>query len=142
MSNIPTPLTLFLLSSLDGGALALPEALGGAGRGRPEAVPPKGWVAIRVLGGEGEEPQRFVVPVAHLNHPLFAGLLREAEEEFGFDQKGAIAIPCPVARFRRVHSLIHRDCAAAANAAATAFLHHHHHHHNFHLSGCFRASSY
>ncbi|XP_039035814.1 auxin-responsive protein SAUR32-like [Hibiscus syriacus] len=47
---------------------------------------PKGCLAVNV-GSEGEEQQRFVVPVMYFNHPLFMQLLKEAEEEYGFDQK-------------------------------------------------------
>ncbi|KAK8493047.1 hypothetical protein V6N13_046189 [Hibiscus sabdariffa] len=47
---------------------------------------PKGCLAIKV-GSEGEEQQRFVVPVMYFNHPLFMQLLKEAEKEYGFDQK-------------------------------------------------------
>ncbi|GFY90183.1 Auxin-responsive protein [Actinidia chinensis var. chinensis] len=68
---------------------------------------PKGCLAIKV--GQGEEQQRFVVPVMYLNHPLFMQLLKEAEEEYGFDQKGTITIPCHVADFRYVQGLIDRD---------------------------------
>ncbi|WCJ22483.1 SAUR-like auxin-responsive protein family [Euphorbia peplus] len=60
---------------------------------------PKGCLAIKV-GQQGEEPQRFVVPVMYFNHPLFIQLLKEAEEEYGFDQKGTITIPCHVEEFR------------------------------------------
>ncbi|KAH1149558.1 hypothetical protein AAZX31_16G019100 [Glycine max] len=82
---------------------------------------PKGCMAIKV--GQGEEQQRFVVPVIYINHPLFMQLLKEAEEEYGFDQKGTITIPCHVEEFRNVRGLIDRDKS----------LHHHHHHH----VGCF-----
>nr|CAD1830421.1 unnamed protein product [Ananas comosus var. bracteatus] len=65
-------------------------------RHSPAPAPPsaarRGWVAIRV-GAEGEERRRFVVPVGFVNHPLFAGLLREAEEEFGFQHDGALTLP-------------------------------------------------
>ncbi|OVA04751.1 Auxin-induced protein [Macleaya cordata] len=69
---------------------------------RKEAIRdiPKGCLAIMV--GQGEEQQRFVVPVLYFNHPLFMQLLKEAEEEFGFDQKGTITIPCHVEEFRQV----------------------------------------
>ncbi|KAH9787336.1 auxin-responsive protein saur32-like [Citrus sinensis] len=59
---------------------------------------PKGCLAIKV--GQGEEQQRVVVPVIYFNHPLFMQLLKEAEEEYGFDQKGTITIPCHVEEFR------------------------------------------
>ncbi|KAF6153711.1 hypothetical protein GIB67_000944 [Kingdonia uniflora] len=61
---------------------------------------PKGCLAIMV--GQGEEEMRVVVPVKYFNHPLFMQLLKEAEEEFGFDQKGTIKIPCHVQQFQQV----------------------------------------
>ncbi|XP_027352789.1 auxin-responsive protein SAUR32-like [Abrus precatorius] len=82
---------------------------------------PKGCLAIKV--GQGEEQQRITVPVNYLNHPLFAQLLKEAEEEYGFAQQGTIIIPCQVAQFKNVQHLIDRERS----------LHHHH------LVGCFRA---
>lgn len=82
---------------------------------------PKGCLAIKV--GQGEEQQRFVVPVIYFNHPLFLQLLKEAEEEYGFDQKGTITIPCHVEEFRNVQGMIDREKS----------LHHHH------AIGCFRA---
>ncbi|KAL1329291.1 hypothetical protein HN51_046417 [Arachis hypogaea] len=86
-------------------------------------VIPKGFMAIKV--GQGEEQQRFVVPVIYFNHPLFMQLLKEAEEEYGFDQKGTITIPCHVEEFRNVSGLIDRE---------KSFHNHHHHHHHV---GCF-----
>uniref|UniRef100_A0A6N2NCR4 Uncharacterized protein n=1 Tax=Salix viminalis TaxID=40686 RepID=A0A6N2NCR4_SALVM len=68
---------------------------------------PKGCLAIKV--GQGEEQQRFVVPVIYFNHPLFTQLLKEAEEEYGFDQKGTITIPCHVEEFRNVQGMIDRE---------------------------------
>ncbi|KAA3459968.1 auxin-induced protein X15-like [Gossypium australe] len=59
---------------------------------------PKGCLAIMV--GQGEEQQRFVIPVIYINHPLFMQLLKVAEDEYGFDQKGPITIPCHVEEFR------------------------------------------
>lgn len=81
---------------------------------------PKGCLAIKV-GHEEEQQQRFVVPVNYFNHPLFMQLLKEAEEEYGFDQKGTITIPCHVEEFRCVQDIIHQEKS----------LHHHH-------VGCFR----
>lgn len=97
---------------------------------------PKGCLAIMV--GQGEEQQRFVVPVLYFNHPLFMQLLKEAEEEFGFDQKGTITIPCHVEEFRQVQGMIDRE---------KSYNHHHHHHDHYHhhhllplhVVGCFRA---
>ncbi|KAA8533553.1 hypothetical protein F0562_031013 [Nyssa sinensis] len=75
---------------------------------------PKGCLAIMV--GQGEEQQRFIIPVIYINHPLFMQLLKEAEEEYGFDQKGPINIPCQVAEFRYVQGMIDKEKS-----------HHHHH---------------
>jgi SAUR family protein len=66
---------------------------------------PKGCVAIYV-GSEGEEHQRFVIPAVYINHPLFQKLLNEAEEKYGFEQKGAITIPCQISDFQYVQGLI------------------------------------
>ncbi|OAY68191.1 Auxin-responsive protein SAUR32 [Ananas comosus] len=102
-------------------------------------MPPKGCVAVR--------RRRFVVSLEQLSHPLFAELLDEAEREYGFEQKGAIVIPCHIDYFCRVQGMIDRDRHRD---------HHHHHHHHHHSSrhgqhgqhghlhlprfaGCFRA---
>jgi SAUR family protein len=102
-------------------------------------MPPKGCMAVRVVGPAGGEEERFVVPVGYLKHPLFVALLKAAEEEYGFAQKGAITIPCGVDHFRRVQGII--------NKQQQNHHHHHgllsgaggHHHHHFHIAGCFRA---
>jgi SAUR family protein len=69
---------------------------------------PKGCVAVYV-GSEGEQQQRFVIPVVYVNHPLFEKLLKEAEEEYGFEQKGTITIPCHVSDFQYVQGLIDEE---------------------------------
>lgn len=66
-----------------------------------EATTPKGQVAVYVGGPEPGESMRYVVPVVYFNHPLFGELLREAEEEFGFEHPGGITIPCAASRFER-----------------------------------------
>ncbi|XP_039132337.1 auxin-responsive protein SAUR32-like [Dioscorea cayenensis subsp. rotundata] len=73
-------------------------------------TPKKGKIGIRV-GGNDEEQQRFDVSVEYLSHRLFTGLLREVEEEFGFDHDGPITLSCGVARFRRVLLVVAGDCA-------------------------------
>ncbi|KDP29147.1 hypothetical protein JCGZ_16536 [Jatropha curcas] len=47
-----------------------------------------------VLAVKGEEPKRFVVELDHLTNPEFMKLLEQAQEEFGFQQKGVLAVPC------------------------------------------------
>lgn len=68
---------------------------------------PKGCLAVYV--GQGEQQQRFIIPVVYINHPLFEKLLKEAEEEYGFEQKGTITIPCQVSVFQYVQDLIDRE---------------------------------
>lgn len=74
---------------------------------------PKGQVAVYVGGGNPGESLRYVVPVVYFNHPMFGELLREAEEEFGFQHPGGITIPCAASRFERA--------AAVAAAGKKAF---------------------
>ena len=66
------------------------------------AVPvPAGHVAVCVGGAS----RRFVVRAAHLNHPVFRELLRQAEEEYGFPSgacAGPIALPCDEGLFEHV----------------------------------------
>ncbi|XP_030471053.2 auxin-responsive protein SAUR36 [Syzygium oleosum] len=69
------------------------------------AVVPKGHLAVYV-GQKDAEFCRVLVPVIYFNHPLFSELLREAEEEFGFDHPGGITIPCGVSEFERVKTRI------------------------------------
>uniref|UniRef100_A0A0E0BCK8 Uncharacterized protein n=1 Tax=Oryza glumipatula TaxID=40148 RepID=A0A0E0BCK8_9ORYZ len=106
-------------------------------------VAPKGCVTVRV-GAEGEEQRRFAVPLAHLKHPLFGALLEEAEREYGFAQRGAIAIPCRVDRFVHVEHLIVQDLHGAAASPLLDLDSSSHHHTQIHLhlprfAGCFRA---
>lgn len=79
---------------------------------------PKGCLGILV--GRGEEQRRFVIPVEYLNHPRFAELLKETEEEFGFRNDGPIVIPCYVQEFRAVQDLIDKESGGSG-------LHHRHH---------------
>nr|GEU41252.1 auxin responsive SAUR protein [Tanacetum cinerariifolium] len=53
---------------------------------------PKGHLAVYV--GQNEK-RRFVVPIAYLEQPLFQNLLRQSEDEFGFDHSmGSLTISC------------------------------------------------
>ncbi|KAJ9184325.1 hypothetical protein P3X46_004059 [Hevea brasiliensis] len=47
-----------------------------------------------VIAMKGAEPKRFVVELDHLTNPAFVKLLEQAEEEYGFQQKGVLAVPC------------------------------------------------
>ncbi|KAK4277054.1 hypothetical protein QN277_015109 [Acacia crassicarpa] len=59
---------------------------------------PKGYLAVCV----GEELKRFIIPTEYLGHQAFHMLLREAEEEFGFQQTGVLRIPCEVSAFEGI----------------------------------------
>nr|KAJ0211637.1 hypothetical protein LSAT_V11C400183330 [Lactuca sativa] len=53
---------------------------------------PKGHLAVYV--GD-QEKRRFVVPLSLLDQPSFQDLLRQSEEEFGYDHPmGGLTIPC------------------------------------------------
>ena len=70
-----------------------------------EVAVPKGHLAVYVGQKDGDF-QRVLVPVIYFNHPLFGELLRESEEEFGFEHQGGITIPCPISDFERVQTRI------------------------------------
>ncbi|XP_010259870.1 PREDICTED: auxin-responsive protein SAUR72-like [Nelumbo nucifera] len=63
---------------------------------------PKGYLAVCV----GEEMKRFIIPTEYLSHRAFGILLREAEEEFGFQQEGVLRIPCEVAVFEKILKVV------------------------------------
>ncbi|KAL9234579.1 hypothetical protein vseg_009435 [Gypsophila vaccaria] len=111
---------------------------GGGGGGGGVGVP-KGCLAIKV-GQTTEEQQRFVVPVVYFNHPLFMKLLKEAEDEYGFDQKGTITIPCHVEEFRYVRGLIDREKSLNHHHPQNYHGHGHGHGHGHNpIVGCFKA---
>ncbi|KAG7567540.1 Small auxin-up RNA [Arabidopsis thaliana x Arabidopsis arenosa] len=59
---------------------------------------PKGYLAVSV----GLEKKRYTIPTEYLSHQAFYVLLREAEEEFGFQQAGVLRIPCEVSVFETI----------------------------------------
>ncbi|KAE9609177.1 hypothetical protein Lal_00020085 [Lupinus albus] len=63
---------------------------------------PKGYLAVCV----GIELKRFVIPTEYLGHQAFHKLLREAEEEFGFEQTGVLRIPCEVSVFETILKIV------------------------------------
>ncbi|ESW33529.1 hypothetical protein PHAVU_001G077500 [Phaseolus vulgaris] len=79
--------------------LSLSEREGGSSN-----VVPKGYLAVCV----GEELKRFTIPTEYLGHQAFQILLREAEEEFGFQQTGVLRIPCEVAVFQSILKMVER----------------------------------
>ncbi|KVH96636.1 auxin-responsive protein SAUR50-like [Cynara cardunculus var. scolymus] len=65
---------------------------------------PAGHVAICV----GISCRRFIVRATYLNHPVFQKLLREAEEEYGFCNKGPLTIPCEESEFEEILRFVSR----------------------------------
>ncbi|KAI3419550.1 uncharacterized protein J3R85_013053 [Psidium guajava] len=63
---------------------------------------PDGFFAVYV----GDEHRRFVVPTGFLSHPLFKILLEKASDEFGFEQRERLVVPCSVSTFQEVLSAI------------------------------------
>ncbi|KAA0038729.1 auxin-responsive protein SAUR72 [Cucumis melo var. makuwa] len=80
----------------------LKRTLSSAGGESCGGAVPKGYLAVSV----GEEQKRFVIPTSYLGHPAFEILLREAEEEFGFQQTGVLRLPCEVFVFENVVKLV------------------------------------
>ncbi|XP_047943745.1 auxin-responsive protein SAUR71-like [Salvia hispanica] len=59
---------------------------------------PEGHLPVYV----GDEMERFVVSAELLNHPIFVMLLNKSAQEYGYEQKGVLRIPCHVFTFERV----------------------------------------
>ncbi|KAK6231641.1 hypothetical protein SCA6_001714 [Theobroma cacao] len=47
-----------------------------------------------VFAVKGKETQRFVIELDKLTNPAFLSLLEQAREEYGFQQKGVLSLPC------------------------------------------------
>ncbi|OAY81008.1 Auxin-responsive protein SAUR71 [Ananas comosus] len=80
---------------------------------------PEGHVPVYV----GEEMERFVVRAELLSRPVFVAMLRRSAQEYGYEQRGVLRIPCPAPLFRRALDAIlaaddHRPAAAEAEAEA------------------------
>ncbi|KAF5781446.1 putative small auxin-up RNA [Helianthus annuus] len=67
-------------------------------KSRRSSSVPEGHLPIYV----GEEMQRFVVNADLLNHPIFINLLNKSAQEYGYEQKGVLRIPCHVFVFEQV----------------------------------------
>ena len=55
-----------------------------------------------VIATKGEQTTRFIVELDYLTDPAFLGLLDLAGEEYGFGQKGALAVPCGSLEFQKI----------------------------------------
>ncbi|CAH8391332.1 unnamed protein product [Eruca vesicaria subsp. sativa] len=49
---------------------------------------------VAVIAVKGERAKRFVLELQELNKPEFRRLLEQAKEEFGFQPRGPLTIPC------------------------------------------------
>ncbi|XP_061345737.1 auxin-responsive protein SAUR32-like [Gastrolobium bilobum] len=66
---------------------------------RQKGVKPGHFVVITT---QGWKPERFFIELGYLDHPDFVKLLKQAEEEFGFSQMGALSIPCEPDDLKRI----------------------------------------
>ncbi|OWM82428.1 auxin-responsive protein SAUR71 [Punica granatum] len=65
----------------------------------PDDVPEGHFVVLATEGGEAE---RFVVALGYLTEPAFLRLLEKAKEEYRFEQKGALTVPCRPQELQRI----------------------------------------
>ncbi|KAG9442982.1 hypothetical protein H6P81_018836 [Aristolochia fimbriata] len=63
---------------------------------------PKGHFPVYV----GEQRRRYIVPLSFLEDPKFQMLLQRAEEEYGFEHKMGLTIPCEETVFRSLADLL------------------------------------
>ncbi|KAJ7945151.1 Auxin-responsive protein [Quillaja saponaria] len=83
----------------------------------------KGYLAVQVglEDEDGDESQRFAIPISYLYHPLFKRLLEKAHEVYGYHTTGPLRLPCSVDDFLHLRWMIEKESN-----------HHNHHHHGYH----------
>lgn len=86
--------------------------------GRIPSDVPAGHVAVCV----GTNSKRFIVRTTYLNHPLFQKLLVQAEEEYGFANRGPLAIPCDESLFEEILRFLARNESWNCNSASSLSL--------------------
>lgn len=59
---------------------------------------PKGYLGVYV----GPHQRRHVIPMSYLSMPDFRVLMDRSVEEFGYEQEGALQIPCEEEEFEEV----------------------------------------
>lgn len=74
---------------------------------RREDRAPKGKVPVLV--GEGEVMERLHIPTKLINHPYIVVLLEMSANEFGYQQQGALKIPCDADCLRRSIQMISKQ---------------------------------
>ncbi|KAJ0744810.1 putative small auxin-up RNA [Helianthus annuus] len=68
-------------------------------------IPPGGSLAVYV----GDEHRRFVIPTRFINLPVFASLLKKAEEVFGFQTTSGLILPCDAIFFEKLLNVLERN---------------------------------
>ncbi|KAK6778687.1 hypothetical protein RDI58_025405 [Solanum bulbocastanum] len=61
----------------------------------------EGHFAIFSVNPE-EEPKRFIVELHCLTNPSFLKLLKQTEDEYGFQQKGVLEVPCSAVELQKI----------------------------------------
>jgi SAUR family protein len=67
---------------------------------------PEGYLPVYV---GMKELRRFVISASFLNHPIFAELLQKSAQEYGYEQKGGLKIPCDVMLFEHIIFLLNNQ---------------------------------
>lgn len=62
---------------------------------------PKGYIPVLAGTGKAAELQRFLVSIEAFKHLRFIGWLNMGAQEFGYQQKGALTIPCDPEQFQQ-----------------------------------------
>ncbi|GKV21017.1 hypothetical protein SLEP1_g31052 [Rubroshorea leprosula] len=78
---------------------------------------PAGHMAVVV----GANSRRFVIPMSHLNHPMFRYLLAKTEEEYGFTNNGLLTIPCDESLFEEIIRAISSSDPPSKAACSSSF---------------------
>ncbi|XVF55502.1 hypothetical protein PTKIN_Ptkin06aG0041100 [Pterospermum kingtungense] len=55
-----------------------------------------------VIAVKGGKPKRFILELSYLRNPAFLRLLEEAKEEYGFQQTGALTVPCQPEELQKI----------------------------------------
>lgn len=74
---------------------------------------PKGFMAVYV----GPHDRRFVIPTRYLSVPDFKAVMETAAEEFGYEQKGALRIPCDEDDFQIVLAACKFKCKSKSSSS-------------------------
>ncbi|KAK9054778.1 hypothetical protein SSX86_025857 [Deinandra increscens subsp. villosa] len=82
--------------------LSFSDISSGSSPGGQDEVVKKGYLAVWVGRDDEDGMKKFVIPTDYLAHQAFSVLLRDAEEEFGFQQEGILKIPCDVPLFEKI----------------------------------------